>query len=185
MRPTTESEARDHPGPKHRSFWGLPWVMVTLGLAIAAVLLLRGSYILGLLIAALAVVRVVYLVGISRRRRVFRDSLGAGPVQGVLRELAPYEFVLASGMLGLDPAEARRAFEKGSSLAELATGAGIPVEQMVGAIVEDASAKLDGEVSCRRMTQSQASQVKVRLPIWANRLVHFHKGDFQGTRGWA
>lgn len=184
MIPAAKSENGYYMGRNKRSLWGLQWVMVILGLGIAAVLLLRGSYILGLLIAVLATIRVVYVMGMSRRRRTLDDLLEAGWVRGILRQLVPSEFILASGIVGLDLAQARRAFDRGSSLAELATGAGVPVERLVDAIVSDASDKLDREVTKRRMTQDQASQVKARLPIWANRLVHFHKGGREGARCW-
>jgi hypothetical protein len=166
-------------------FWGLWWVMVAIGLAIATVLLLRGSYLLGLLIAALAIVRVVYVSGIARRGRSSRDLHGAGPVREVLHGLARHEFVVAAGTISLGPVEARRAFDQGRSLAELAAGAGVPVEHVVDVVVSDASAKLDREVAEGRMTQDQVRQVKARLPTWANGLVHFHKGDVQRARGWA
>lgn len=185
MRAATGPDDGHHTGRDQGSLWGLQWVMVVLGLAIAAVLLLRGSYVLGLLIAALATVRVVYVVGISRRRRALGEALGAGRARAVLRELAPSAFILAAGMISLDRAQARGAFDRGSSLAELAAGAGLPVERMVDAIVRDASEKLDREVSSRRLTQGQASLVKARLPVWANRLVHFRKGDLQRIRSWA
>ena len=159
-------------------------MMIALGLAIATVLLLRGSYLLGLLIAALAVARVAYVLGITRRRRSRRDLFEAGPVREVLRGFARSEFIVAAGIISLGPAQVRRSFDEGRSLAELATVAGVPVERMVDAVVRDTSAKLDREVAEGKLTQAQAHQVEARLPSWANGLVHFHKGDLQRARGW-
>ena len=168
----------------NRPLWGLQWVMIALGLAIAAALLLRGSYLLGLLIAALAVARVVYMFCMTRRRRSRRDSFDAGPVRGVLRGFARSELIVAARIISLGPAQVRRSFDEGRSLAELATGAGVPVERMVDAVIRDTSAKLDREVAEARLTQARAQQVRARLPLWANGLVHFHKGDLQRVRGW-
>jgi hypothetical protein len=151
--------------------------MVAGSLAIAAVLLARGNDVLGLLIGGLAVVRVVYLLTFTRRRRAPRSSHGGGPVRDVLRGLAHSEFVVAARVLGLEPATVRRAFDQGSSLAELARGAGVPVDRVVNAVVSDASAKLDRDVADGRLTGPRADQAKARLPTWASRLVNFHKGD--------
>ncbi|MGD0084069.1 MAG: hypothetical protein ABSD78_12850 [Acidimicrobiales bacterium] len=173
----------------------LRWVMVAGTLAIAAVLLLRGNYILGLLIGGLAIVRVVYMVTFARRRRAFRSSYGAGvgagagahgagPVRELLRGLARAEFPVAAGIIGMDPAQVRTAFEQGRSLAELATGAGVPVERVVNGVASDAAARIDQGVADGRVPEERALQAKAQLPVWANRLVNFHKGDFQRTRGW-
>jgi hypothetical protein len=151
--------------------------MVAGSLAIAAVLLARGNDVLGLLIGGLAVVRVVYLLAVTRSRRAPRSPHGAGPVLDVLRGMARSEFVVAAGVIGLEPAAVRRAFDQGSSLAELATGAGVPVDRVVNAVVRDASAKLDQDVTNGRLTGPRADQAKARLPTWASRLVNFHKGD--------
>jgi hypothetical protein len=171
--------------------------MVAGTLAIAAVLLLRGNYILGLLIGGLAIVRVVYMVTFARRRRAFRSSYGAGagaygagvgagagPVRELLRGLARAEFPVAAGIIGMDPAQVRTAFEQGRSLAELATGAGVPVERVVNGVASDAAARIDQGVADGRVPEERALQAKAQLPVWANRLVNFHKGDFQRTRGW-
>ncbi len=171
---------------RHRrtSFWTFRWVMVAIGAAIAAVLLLRGDYLLGGLIGALATVRLVYMLVFFGRRRAFRSSYGAGPLGGDLRGLARSEFMVAAGVVGLDPAQVRRAFDQGRSLAELATGAGVPLERLVNAIVSDASAKIDQGVAGGRLTQERAREDKARLPVWASRLVKFHKGDLRRTGGW-
>jgi hypothetical protein len=160
------------------------WVMVAGSLAIAAVLLARGNDVLGLLIGALAIVRVVYLLLLVRRRRAFRPSHSAGPVREVLRGLVRSEFKVAAGIIGLDPAQVRRAFDEGRSLGELARSAGVPVERVVDAVVIDASGKIDEGVAEGRVTRERALQAKARLPMWANRLVNLHKGDARRAQGW-
>jgi hypothetical protein len=159
--------------------------MIALSLAIAAVFLLRGNYVLGLLIGGLAIVRVVFLLLSTRRRRALRSSYGAGRVREVLRGLARPEFEVAAGIIGLDPARVRSAFDEGRSLGDLATGAGVPVERVVNAVVSDASARIDQGAADGTVTQELARRAKARLPMWANRLVNFHKGDPRGTRDWS
>jgi len=159
--------------------------MVAGSLAIAAVLLFRGNYVLGLLIGGLALVRAGYLVTLRRRRTAFWAPSDVSSARDVLRPLARSEFQVAAGIIGLDSGQARHAFDQGRSLAEVATGAGVPVERLVTAVVSDASVKIDQDVAEGKMTQERALQAKARLPIWANRLVNFHKGDFQRVRGWA
>jgi hypothetical protein len=159
--------------------------MVALSVGIAAVLLARGDTPLGLLIAILAMVRVGYLLATSRRRRAWRPSLGAAPARGLLQELRRPAFQTAAGVIGLDPAEVRRAFDQGRSLAELAAGAGVPVNLVVNAVVSDASARLDEQVADGRATHEAALQAKERLPRWADRLVNFHRGDRRRTGGWS
>lgn len=161
----------------------LRWLIVALGLAVAAVLLLRGSYLLGLLIGALVVVRVVYLFGIIRRRRAFGVPLDASSRQ-VLRDLARSELVVGARLLGLDPAQARRAFVTGRSLAEIAQSSDTPLGRIVDEIVRDAKLEVDRRAAQGELTAEQASQLGERLPFWANRLVHFHRGDFGQPRRW-
>jgi hypothetical protein len=183
-------------------------VLVAGSLAIAAVLLLRRDYILGLLIGGLALVRVTFLVGVSSRRRAARSARGAGRVGGnsfpggtdlpygadvphagppreVLGPLRRPEYRVAAGVIGLGPSAARRAFEGGRSLAELAAGAGVPIERVVDAIVRDASAQIDSAVAEGRVAQQRAQEAKAHLPVWAGRLVNFHKGDLQRAQGWS
>jgi hypothetical protein len=158
-------------------------VLVAGSLALAGVLLYLHDYIVGSLIGGLALVRVVYLVGTSRRTGRFSSRpSGTGPVRSVLRELARHEFLVAARQIGLDPKQMRRAFDEGRSIAELAAGAGVPLERVVTAMVADATRSIDGKVATGQMTAQQAERVKARLPLWAGRLATFHKGDLRRLR---
>jgi hypothetical protein len=175
----------------------LRWVIVAGSVAIAVVLIARRDYVLGFLIGALALARVVFLIATSGRRPPVRWWNGAGsgrpgmvastpggggPVRRVLRELARPEFAVAGREMGLDASQMRRAFDEGRSVAELATGVGVPLRRIVDAIVADATSTIDRRVAEGRISQQLASQVKARIPMWAARLVNFHKGDLRGPR---
>ena len=89
---------------------------------------------------------------------------------------------MAARVIGLETNQMRRAFDEGRSIAELASDAGVPVEVIVSAIVTDATNAIDRRVGDGQMSQQQALQVKSRLPVWASRLVNFHKGDMRRLR---
>jgi hypothetical protein len=175
------------------SFRAFRFVLIAGSLAVAAVLLARGDELLGLLIGALALARLGYMLASSRRRRSFRGSRGAGPRSGgqmpvqvreLLQGLRGTSFQTAAGVIGLDIAEVRRAFDQGRSLAELAAGTGVPVDRVVNAVVSGASAQIDHDVAAGSLTGENALLAKERLPRWANRLVNFHKGDRPRAGGW-
>ncbi len=156
-------------------------------LAVAVVLIYRHDYVIGYLIGSLALVRVVYLAGTSRRplpgrSRYAAGSPGIGPVRGLLRDLARPEFAVAAREIGIERHEMRRAFDDGRSIAELAARAGVPLERVVSAIVADATETIDRKVAAGEMSELQGQSVKARLPIWAGRLAHFHKGDLRRVR---
>ena len=52
-----------------RSMWWLRFVIIGLGTALGAVLLVNGNTLVGALILALAVTRLVIVLGMRRRRR--------------------------------------------------------------------------------------------------------------------
>jgi hypothetical protein len=177
MQEQHQPPSRAFPRPWFRGLW---WLMVFGALAIAAVLLYRGDYLLGLLIGGLAIVRLAYIASFARRRRAFRSWYGPdrGP-QGSGR-LARSEFVIAAALLGLDPAQVRREIAQGRSLAELAGSAGVRVERIVDAVIRDVSSKIDQSVADGKLTQEHAVRLKAGLPAWATRLVNFHRSSFRG-----
>jgi hypothetical protein len=176
----------------------LRWVLVAGSIALAVILLARRDYILGFLIGGLAVVRVVFLVGTARRRGFYprggfygggmqgpmRAGAGGGTGaggQGTLRGLMLSEFVVAAGVIGIDLTQARDAYRGGSSLAKMASDRGVPVDQVVSAIVKDAGAKIERAVEDGTMERRFAYRLKARLPVVANRFVNHHKRDLQRT----
>ncbi len=168
-------------------FRALRWLLVAGTLAVAAILIYRHDYLIGYLIGGLALVRVVYLLGTTRRSLPGRSRHGAGPAWpaaggGLLRELARPEFAVAAREIGIERHEMRRAFDEGRSIAELAARAGVPLERVVSAMVADASEAIDRKVAAGEISEHQGLSVKARIPIWAGRLAHFHKGDLRRVR---
>lgn len=131
----------------------LRWVIVAGSLAVAAVLIYRHNYVIGLLIAGLATVRVVYLVAIMRRPSTQRSWHGAGSGSGA----GPGGFGQALG---------------GAGPAATATGRGV----LAGLARQEfgVTARVIGieGIQMRRAFDQGRS-----IPIWASRLVNFHKGD--------
>jgi hypothetical protein len=179
-------------GGTRRVVRALRWVLVAVSLALAAVLLFRHRYILGLLIGGLVALRVAILLATSRRRRpgsaaqgtyvAAPGPLGAAGTRGrPLAWLARSEFLVAAGVIGMDPAQIRTSYEQGSSLAEIAARAGVPTERIVDAVVSDAGAKIDDALARGTFDARRAGRLKTRLPIWAGRLVNHHKRDLQQT----
>jgi hypothetical protein len=178
----------------------LRWVLVAASLALATVLLLRRDYVVGFLIAGLVVVRVAILVGTAGRGRPYRRGSRASAQQagmpatpGVasptaqsggrpLAGLARSEFLVAAGVIGMAPAQMSLAYNRGSSLAEMAAGNGVPLERVLNAIVGDAGSKIDDAVARGTMNPRRAVRFKSRLPVWGERLVNHHKHDLQPTR---
>jgi hypothetical protein len=195
------------------SLRALRWVIVSLALVLAVVLIARGDIIIGALVGASAVLRVVFLLSTSRSRRrrgaldsggysgTRGDSAGRGqlgtrgpgnranrgdanPVGRLLRELAPQAFEVAAGVLGVTATELRHGFEQGRPAAEVARATGVSVETVVAAVAGDASVAIDRAVNEGRVSPATAARAKARLPMWAARLIYGTRGQFQPTRGW-
>ena len=110
------------------------------------------------------------------------ETAGRAKGRGVLAGLARQEFGVAAGVIGIRGIEMRRAFDEGRSIAELAAQAGVPLEQIVSAVVSDATSTIERRLELGQMAQDEAFQVRARIPVWANRLVNFHKGDLSRLR---
>jgi hypothetical protein len=80
------------------------------------------------------------------------------------------------------PLQMRDAYDRGSSLAEMAASNGVPLDRVVNAIVGDAGLKVDDAVAQGTMNPRFAAGFKSRLPVWANRIVNHHKRDLQRTQ---
>jgi hypothetical protein len=176
------------PGGGRSWLRALRWVMIAISLTIAAVLLVRGDYLLGCLIAVLGVFRGIYWIGGSRTRRAWRGarnsdarSGGESPERGILVGFRRDEFKVAVAEIGIDLMQARRAFNRGSSLADLAAGNAVPVDRVIRAVTDDVNARVDAEIAKGTLTQERGLRAKARSSIFAERLVSFHKG--QSRRG--
>jgi hypothetical protein len=173
-------------------------VIVVVGLAVGATLIVRGQILLGCLIAGGSVLRGVFIVSLVGRRRGFgrlrggelssarRDAFGqpwrGGTPRGILRRLARAEFAVAARAIGTSPGELRRSFQQGRSIAESAEDAGVAVHTVVDAVIRDASAKIDLAVANGSLSSASADHVKARLPTWAARLVDIHQGELRARR---
>ncbi len=165
----------------------LRWVIVTLGLALGAYLIARGDLIVGVLVGGSAVLRTVYLLSVSRAWNR-RANQPAGPrdpnqVRRLLRGLAHNAFEIAGGVVGVNPVELRRGFQQGRSIAEAAAARGVPVDAVIRAVVDDASASLDRAVAEGSASPQTVAQARARLQTWAARLIYGTRGEFQGSRG--
>ena len=178
------------------SLRALRWVIVSIGLALSAVLLLRGSYLIGGLIGVAAVLRVVFLLSSARYRvRSSRTGTrrgpgraegrgggsrgGQAPVRQLLRGLAPRAFEVAAGVIGVNASELRRGFQRSRSIAEAASARGVSVDAVVAAVVSDASMAIDRAVSDGTTSPDVAGRAKDRLPMWAARIVYGTRAELQ------
>ena len=160
--------------------------------AIAVVLILRKDYVLGALIGAMAVLRLGLLLATRRRRVLGRGAArrpagspggrAPGNAGGFLSALARSEFLVAAGVIGMDPMQMRQSYDQGMTLAEMAAGMGVPLDRVLGAIVSDASVKIDDAVARGTIPQRRAAFFKSRLPVWAGRLVNHRKRELQAAK---
>jgi hypothetical protein len=146
-------------------------VILSIGLVLAASLLLRGQLVLGALIGGLALVRIAFFGLFARRRQSFGYARSAGPVQELLRSLVRGDFEAAAAALGTQATDLRREFEAGQSIADSAQAAGVPVDRVVDAVIRYASGRIDQLASEGAVSLETASRAKQRLPIWASRFV--------------
>ena len=173
----------------------LRWAIVAVSLTLAGVLLARGDLVIGVLICVLGVCRAMFLIATRRPRKVIQGrrsqiesgpaGTGPAPVRELLRGLARSEFRVAAAALGIDQYQFRRAFNSGCSIAELAADKRVPLDRVVSAMVADAAAQVDLQVSNEGLDATTAQFAKARLQIWVNRLVNFHKGDLRRPRAGA
>jgi hypothetical protein len=91
-------------------------------------------------------------------------------------------FSLLAGVMGISGAQLRQAFNRGMSIAEIATGAGIALDPIIDAIVSDASARIDQAVAQGSVMRGEGKSAKSKLRLWAERLVNIHKRDLPSSR---
>jgi hypothetical protein len=162
------------------------WVIIGFGLVAGALLLADGELLLGAVIGGLALLRLVLMLMVQRRRRQFRSAATTGPGSGappILRTLARGQFEVAAGAIGVAPSDLRVEFARGRSIAEVAGAHGVPVETVVAAVVADATAKIDRSVADGKTPPRAAARIKPRLPAWATRMVHGHRGELRVGAG--
>ena len=99
--------------------------------------------------------------------------------RGALRAIARVEFELTARAIGINRDRLRRQFADGRSVAEQANAAGVAVDLVIGAVVADASARLDQAVAAGALSSAAADVARERLPVWAERLVTVHRAQLR------
>jgi len=108
------------------------------------------------------------------------QSAPATPAKGghkALKALRHHEFKVAADTIGVTPAELRADIKNGQSVAEVAASKNVPVDTVITAVVNDASAKIDKAVTNGKLTQEKADAMKAKLTDRVTKLVNAHKGD--------
>jgi hypothetical protein len=159
----------------------LRWLIVALVLALGVVLVTRGHLLVGSLLCGLGVLRIAYLSVLTRRRSAGGRPWDTDPGRLLLRGLRPRAVTLAATTIGIEPAELRRDFAGGRSIAEIATAAGVAPERAASAVIADATAMLDRAVADGTAPPQAVSQAKARLPVWTTRLIHATRDDLPGS----
>jgi len=158
----------------------LPWLIVAVVLALGVVLVTRGHLLVGALLCGLGVLRIAYLFVLTGRRSAGGRRWDTDPGRLLLRGLRPRAVTLAAATIGIEPAELRRDFAGGRSIAEIATAAGVAPETVTSAVIADATAMLDKALADGTAPPQAVSQAKTRLPVWTARLIHAARDDLPG-----
>jgi hypothetical protein len=163
--------------------------ILALGLVLGTVLILHGATLIGALVVASVALRTAMFVKVTRARssagnrfgspggdgrslavgRRGQRSSAAGPA---FERLTPGGIEAAARTIGMSGADLRAQLADGQSIADLASARGITPDQVVQAVVADASARIDQAVAAGRLPSRRAAWARSNLPGWANGLVH-------------
>jgi hypothetical protein len=158
------------------------WIIIVFGLVVGAALLLLGYYLFGVIIGGFAVLRLIYTLSLPNRRGPMWLPPVGDSERALLRSMARDEFLVAAGVMGISAAQLRQDFNGGMSIAEMAASAGVALEPVIGAIVSDASARIDRAAGQGSVEQNEGDSAKSKLRLWAERLVNIHKRDLPSSR---
>ena len=158
------------------------WIIIAFGLVVGAVLLLLGYYLFGVIIGGFAVLRLIYTLSLPNRRGPMWLPPVSDSERALLRSMARDEFLVASGAMGMSAAQLRQDFNSGMSIAEMAARAGVALEPIIDAIVNDGSARIDRAVAQGSVEQDEGNSAKSKLRPWAERLINVHKRDLPSSR---
>jgi len=158
------------------------WIIIAFGLVVGAVLLLLGYYLFGVIIGGFAVLRLIYTLSLPNRRGPMWLPPVSDSERALLRSMARDEFLVASGAMGMSGAQLRQDFNSGMSIAEMAARAGVALEPIIDAIVNDGSARIDRAVAQGSVEQDEGNSAKSKLRPWAERLINVHKRDLPSSR---
>jgi hypothetical protein len=159
----------------------LRWLIIAVVLAVGLVLVAHGHLLIGSLLCGLAALRIAYLFAFASRRRTARARWNPAPQRLLLHGLRQREVGVAAATIGAEPAELRREFAGGRSIAEIAVAAGVAPERLISAVIADAGAALDRSLADGTATSDAVALAKADLPRWATRLVHATRNDLRGA----
>jgi len=148
-----------------------------IGLLIGAWLLLRGQLVLGLLIGGFALFRLVWIARLRSRRHQRSSGVRPMAARELLRSMAPAQFSVAAGVIGLDPHVVREKFRGGMSLAEMASESGTALDAVISAIRSNMDQQLRERVTAGSQTDDVAAQARSMLASWVPRMVQVHQRD--------
>jgi hypothetical protein len=101
---------------------------------------------------------------------------GAGTsAHPALRKLRQHELGVAASTIGVSPSELRTDVKNGQSISDVATAKGVPVDDVVNAIVKDVDARIDKAVTNGKLTQAQATTIEGKLPARVTKIVDAHR----------
>ena len=154
-------------------------LIIAVVLALGIVLVTHGHLLVGSLLCGLAALRIAYVLSFTHRRHTQRGPGNRDGGRLLLRGLRRRAAAVAAATIGMEPAQLRREFAAGRSIAEIAVAAGVAPDRVVHAIAADASAALDHNAT-RGTAPNAVTQAKTRLPLWSTRLVHATRDDLEG-----
>jgi hypothetical protein len=166
-------------GTFSRVIW---WVIIAFGLVVTAFLILERYYLFGAIVGGFAILRLIYTLSLPN----WRGPVWVPPLshseRALLRSMARDEFLVAAGIIGISGAQLRQDFNRGMSIAEMATSAGVALDPIIDAIVSDASARIDQVVAQGSVARVEGDSAKSKLRTWAERLVNINERDLPSSQ---
>ena len=105
------------------------------------------------------------------------DGQGQGRRHGLLRSALR----VAADTIGVSPAELKQAVQGGQTVAQVAEAKGVAAQQVIDAVVQAATTKIDEAVAAGTIDAQRAETLKAKLPDAATRLVN-ETGQHRGER---
>ncbi len=158
------------------------YVIIAFGLIAGVILIAAGYYLFGVIIGGLAVLRLAYALTVPKRRDRMRYVPVSDSERALLRSMARDELLVAADEMGISGLQLRRDFNRGLSVAEMATEVGVTEDAIVDAIVNDASSRIAYMVAKGEVTHAEGEAAKSKLRPWAEHLITIHKRDLPRRR---
>jgi hypothetical protein len=136
------------------------------------VLVLTGHVLVGVVIGGLAAARLVMFSRFTGGRRGPGIS---GSDREWLRAQVPDEFVVAAQAIGCPTDELRAQWERGRSIAEVATQHSVGLNKVTAAITADLTERAHEAERAGTLSGDAARRVDALAPRFADRIVHRHR----------